>query len=87
MARLSISKEALMTPPPFDSSDDYEEISSVEVDRVVQALEELMQSITSENIRAYLDEAADNVYSLIYDVDGQPHDTLDTESDDFRDAA
>lgn len=77
-----------MTPPPFDSaSDDYEEISSVEVDRVVQALEELMQSVTSENIRAYLDEAADNVYSLIYDVDGQPHDSHDSESDEFRDAA
>jgi len=76
-----------MTPPPFDSSDDYEEISSVEVDRVVQALEELMQSVTSENIRAYLDEAADNVYSLIYDVDGQPHAGQDEEADEFRDAA
>lgn len=76
-----------MTPPPFDSADDYEEISSVEVDRVVQALEELMQSVTSENIRAYLDEAADSIYSLIYDVDGQLHDNLDAESDEFRDAA
>lgn len=75
-------------PPPFDPNDnDYEEISSAEVDRVVQALEELMQSVTSENIRAYLDEAADNVYSLIYDVDGQPHDAVDTDSDEYRDAA
>ncbi len=66
-----------MTPPPaFDNhasdSDEYEEISSAEVDRVIQALETLLQSVSSENIRAYLDEAADNIYSLIYDADGHP---------------
>ncbi len=71
-----------MTPPPaYDNrssdSDEYEEISSAEVDRVIQALEALMQSVSSENIRAYLDEAADNIYSLIYDADGQPADATD----------
>ncbi len=71
-----------MTPPPaYDNrssdSDEYEEISSAEVDRVIQALEALMQSVSSENIRAYLDEAADNIYSLIYDADGHPADATD----------
>ncbi len=73
-----------MTPPPaFDNrasdSDEYEEISSAEVDRVIQALEALMQGVSSENIRAYLDEAADNIYSLIYDADGVPGDGVDDE--------
>ena len=70
-----------MTPPPaFEScssdSDEYEEISSAEVDRVIQALEALMQSVSSENIRAYLDESADNIYSLIYDAEGHPGDAV-----------
>ena len=74
-------------PPPFEhhptDSDEYEEISSVEVDRVVQALEALMQEVSSENIRAYLDEAADNIFSLIYDASGVSEDG-DTENDELR---
>lgn len=50
---------------PLD--EDYEEITSDEVDRVVAALEELMESTTSLNIRCYLEEAAANIYCLIYD--------------------
>jgi hypothetical protein len=78
-----------MTPPPaFDNrdsnSDEYEEISSAEVDRVIQALETLMQSVSSENIRAYLDEAADNVYSLIYDAEGHPCDGSDSADDEYQ---
>ena len=77
-----------MTPPtPFDNSsstsDEYEEISSAEVDRVIQALEALMQSVSSENIRAYLDEAADNIYSLIYDADGVPCEHADGHDDEY----
>ena len=75
-------------PPPFDnfSSDsaEYEEISSTEVDRVIQALETLIQGVSSENIRAYLDEAADNIYSLIYDAEGQPCDSSEPFEDDAR---
>lgn len=78
-----------MTPPPaFDhrssDSDEYEEISSAEVDRVIQALEALMQSVSSENIRAYLDESADNIYSLIYDADGHPSDAVDDVDAEYR---
>lgn len=48
---------------------DYEEICSDEVDRIVQALEELMGGVESENIRAYLEEAADNIFSLVYEAE------------------
>lgn len=44
----------------------YEIINSQEVDKVVAAMEELMATIQSENIRQILDEAADEVYNLIY---------------------
>ena len=78
-----------MTPPtPFDNfssdSEEYEEISSTEVDRVIQALETLIQNVTSENIRAYLDEAADNIYSLIYDSEGQQCESNEASEDDAR---
>lgn len=49
------------------SGDDYEEISSEEVDRVVESLESLMASVDSENIRAILEDATNNVYFLVYD--------------------
>lgn len=62
---------------PIDSSEieetcvefeaEYEEISSDEVDRIVHALESLIAETASENIRAYLDEAAENIYRLVYD--------------------
>ena len=78
-----------MTPPPpfdqdFSDADEYEEISSTEVDRVIQTLETLIQSVSSENIRAYLDEAADNIYSLIYDSDGVPCDGDGSVDDEAR---
>ncbi len=49
------------------NSDDYEEISSEEVDRVVEALDRLIAGIQSENIKHYLEEAASNVYYLVYE--------------------
>jgi hypothetical protein len=52
---------------------EMEEISSDEVDRVVTALESLMESVESENIRSYLEEASNEIYYLIYEdeVDGE----------------
>ena len=53
--------------------EDYEEITSEEVDRVVATLEDLIDSVQSENIKAYLQEASNNVFYLIYeDDDAQP---------------
>lgn len=53
-------------------ADDYEEISSDEVDRVVEALETLAATVESENIRFHLNEATDAIYLLIYGDDEQP---------------
>jgi hypothetical protein len=47
--------------------EEYEEISSEEVDRVVEALEQLMETVESENIQAYLEEASANILALVYD--------------------
>ncbi|MEX0717932.1 MAG: hypothetical protein WD066_15160 [Planctomycetaceae bacterium] len=60
-----------MIEPAFDSnlSDEYEEISSDEVDRVVAALEALHDTVASENIQAALEEAINAIYFLVYDDD------------------
>lgn len=52
-----------------EADDDYEEITSDEVDRVVAALDDLMESTDSLNIRSYLEEAATSIYCLVYDAD------------------
>ena len=63
------------------SSDEYEEISSEEVDRVVEALDRLMEGVQSENIKHYLEEAASNIYYLVYDEEE------DLADDSFEQAA
>ena len=47
---------------------EYEEISSEEVDRVVAELEELMETVDSENIRVSLEEAINAIFYLVYDT-------------------
>lgn len=56
-----------------DQGDDYEEISSEEVDRVVESLDHLIEIVQSENIKHYLEEAASSIYYLVYDdeTDGE----------------
>jgi hypothetical protein len=49
--------------------DEFEEITSDEVDRVLDLLEQLIESVDSENIRFHLEEAASSIYSLIYEDD------------------
>lgn len=46
---------------------EYEEIDSDEVDRVVAALEELSATVSSETIRAFLEECSAEVYYLVYE--------------------
>lgn len=48
-------------------AEEFEEISSEEVDRVVEALDRLMEGVQSENIKHYLEEAASNIYYLVYE--------------------
>lgn len=49
------------------NTEEYEEISSEEVDRVVEALDRLIEGVQSENIKHYLEEAASNIYYLVYE--------------------
>ena len=51
---------------PVDADDEYEEISSDEVDRMVEALVALAASAESENIRYLLEEATLKIYLLVY---------------------
>ena len=51
--------------------EEYEEISSDEVDRVVAALEELMAGVESENIRHHLEVASQEIFSLVYEADDE----------------
>ena len=50
---------------------EFEEITSEEVDRVVGILEELIETVQSENVRSYLEDAMNSVYYLIYDEDDE----------------
>jgi hypothetical protein len=58
--------------------EEYEEICSEEVDRVVGLLEELAGMVQSQNIREFLEEASANIYYLVYE---------DEEEDSVSDAA
>ncbi len=53
------------------NGDEYEEITSEDVDRVITGLEALMSQTRSENIRAYLEEAADQIFELVYGEDAE----------------
>ena len=68
---LQFDSDELESAPVADDASDYEEISSDEVDRVVEALETLMATVDSENIRWYLEDALENVYGLIYSDDDE----------------
>ncbi len=60
---LSQYSDQLNTP----EVDEFEEISSEEVDRVVEALDHLIEIVQSENIKHYLEEAASSIYFLVYE--------------------
>jgi hypothetical protein len=60
-------------------SDEFEEISSEEVDRIVESLDRLIESAQSENIKHYLEEAASNIYYLVYEDEGEMGEEAETE--------
>ncbi|MCA9109745.1 MAG: hypothetical protein KDA52_07345 [Planctomycetaceae bacterium] len=64
------------------SVDEFEEISSDEVDRVVEALEGILTTVESENIQAYLEEAINQIFTLVYDEED-----LEAIEDDIQDEA
>jgi len=48
---------------------EYEEITSDEVDTVVEQLERLVETVQSENIKSYLEDAINNIFFLVYTDD------------------
>ena len=59
--------------------EEFEEISSEEVDRVIASLEELIDSVESENIRTQLETASNSVFYLVYDESDLEEDDEDGE--------
>ena len=71
---------------PADDSE-YEEISYEEVDRVCASLEELRDTVESLNIQAYLDEAVNSIYELVYEEAAEEEQEQDQSILPFSDAA
>lgn len=53
--------------PMYDMDDEYEEISAIEVDRILAALDQLIESTESETIRSYLETTAEEISYLVDD--------------------
>ncbi len=67
--------------PADDEDGQFEVITSDEVDRILAELERLIDSTDSENIQVFLEDAHQNIYSLIYDEDGNALEDDDSVSD------
>jgi len=65
----------------LETSEEYEEITSDEVDSVVENLEELADCVSSQNIRAYLDLACQQIYCLVYDEEDEASDAADDDEE------
>ena len=79
-----LQNERLGLNNEFDDSElgeEFEEISSDEVDRVMAALETLMETVQSENIKSYLEEASAQIYYLVYDEEDEVEDADDISSE------
>jgi hypothetical protein len=71
--------------------EEYEEIHSDEVDRVVETIAKLMESVQSETISDYLEEASNKIFELVYDeedveLEGEETDELEDEVDEDDDS-
>ncbi|MCH2200649.1 MAG: hypothetical protein MK102_01655 [Fuerstiella sp.] len=70
---------------------EFEEINSDEVDRIVEVLDNLIEGVDSDNIKHYLEEASSNIYYLIYEdaeQEAQDTDAPELENDEqLQDAA
>lgn len=74
-----------------ENEEQFEEITSEEVDRVVAQLETLIESTDSENIRSYLEEAMNEIYYLVYEEEDEELDSeveaCGEEDEDLSEAA
>ncbi len=76
---------------PFEESDEVdgfeyeeieEEVSSEEVDRVLEALSAVMEGLESEAVYEHLEDAYNKIFSLVYEEEDA---AADDEEDDFDD--
>lgn len=58
-----------MNDSHLSEDDEFEEISSAEVDGVVEALELLAEKVESETIRSLLEDVAIEIHNLFYSDD------------------
>ena len=85
--------EVPMSEETVRQTDDqeFEEISSDEVDRIVDVLDSLIEGVDSDNIKHYLEEASSNIYYLVYeDAEDESQATEEAETivdDQLQDAA
>jgi hypothetical protein len=56
-----------MNTDAINGEEEYEEITSDEVDRVVEELEKLAATVESENIRVILENASNDIWYLVYE--------------------
>ena len=59
-----------------------EEISSDEVDRVLETLSNLMENVESETIHEYLEESYNHIFSLVYEDEEASAEVEEEEDDD-----
>lgn len=71
LLRLPI-KGVSVTDEPLEMDEEFEEISAVEVDRVIAALDALIQTIESDTIRSYLETTAEEISFLVDDEEDEP---------------
>ena len=69
----------------LETSKEYEEITSDEVDSVVEKLEELAECVSSQNIKAYLDLACQQIYCLVYEDEEEEEEVEEVASDEADD--
>ncbi len=56
---------------PEDVGMEYEEVTSEEVDRVLESLTNLLETVESETIHEYLEEAYNHVFGLMYEEEAE----------------
>ena len=60
-----------------DAEYEEEEISTDEVDRVLETLTNLLESVESSTVHEYLEEAYNHIFSLVYEEEGDEETALE----------
>ncbi|NIL98683.1 MAG: hypothetical protein GTO53_12225 [Planctomycetales bacterium] len=64
-----------------------EEISTEEVDRVLETLSDLMQNVESETVHEHLEEAYNGIFALVYEEEEETSEVADEyDEEDEEDA-